>query len=173
MRGVRGGIRLAALALALGATTACDADLQQDDDHPPQVDVVRAGLVERYADGETGAAVRAEGECFADRLLDAVSLEELVGAEVVDDKGQVSPAAPLLTVDVAGAWFDAFDACADYATTAARAITGVDPAAFKTCFDAAVPADAVRAGVIDTLTGRSDTDAARALGEAQATCAAA
>ncbi|WP_167736762.1 hypothetical protein [Nocardioides sp. 1609] len=167
--------RLAALAgvatLVLGG---CDADLHQTDDHPAQPDVVRAGLVDLYAGDEVASAdVLAEAGCFADALLDVVSLDDLVAAEVVDDKGQVVETLPVLDVDVAGAWVEAYTGCVDYRVAAARGAGragDLDAAAFLRCFDAAVPPDDVPAALVDTLTGRSDSAAAAALLGAQERC---
>ncbi|QCW52194.1 hypothetical protein FE634_20395 [Nocardioides dongxiaopingii] len=176
-------VRLPALAALTGLATlvlgGCDADLNQTDDHDAQPDVVRAGLVDLYAGDATDPApadVLAEGGCFADALLDAVSLDELVAAEVVDDKGQVVETLPVLDVDVAGAWVDAFTGCVDYRVAAARGagLAGdLDAAAFLRCLDAAVPPGDVPAALVDTLTGRSDSAAATALLDAQDRCATA
>lgn len=162
-----------ATVLALGA---CDVDVSQSDDREPVPADVRAGLAALWADGDTDPEVVAEGGCFAEALTDRLTLDELVDAGLVRDDGEVTDAAPMLTVDVAGAWVDALDACTSYAEVAARTLAGrsagLDEAAYAGCLGAALPPARVREALVATLTGRYATDPAAAeLDAAARTCA--
>ena len=163
-------------AVALVALSGCGMDVLQNDDVDPQADTVRAGLATLYADHDTSAAVVAESTCFADALLDRLSLDQLVAAGLVEDDGQVTAAAPVLDVDVAGAWVDAADSCVPYAEVSARAAAvgspGLDEAAYVACLEDAVAPDRVREALVATLSGDYSSDPAVAdLTAAEARCA--
>ncbi len=162
-----------AVVVALTALTGCDTDVSQDDDRDPTADVVREGLVGLYAGDATGPDVEGEAGCFADALLDRVTPEDLVVAEVVEDKGRVADAVPMLDVDLAGAWADAVLGCADYGALAARQAqrtAEVDPAAYAACVDAAVPEPTVREALVADLTGTYDSRPVTLLSEAERRC---
>ncbi len=181
-RGKIGGVRplpaLVAACATVLALGACDVDVSQSDDREAVPADVRAGLAALWSAGDTDPGVVAEGGCFADVLTDRLSLDELVEAGLVRDDGEVVDAAPMLTVDVAGAWVDALDACTSYAEVAARTLAGrsagldgglggglgggLDEAAYARCLGAAVPPARVREALVATLTGRYGTDPAAA-----------
>lgn len=181
-------VALAALVAVVAlALTACDA---AGDPEPPPTsstptgsaapevapDAVRTGLAALYAgDDATGAELRAEAECFADALLARLDADELRAAGIVQDDGSVPAVPPVLDVVTAREWVAAQGECADFVTVSTRAIVTqskgrVDPEAYASCLREALTAEQVDAALVDTLTGRFDTEAVLALGEAQAGC---
>jgi hypothetical protein len=162
---VRPVLALVAAAAAAVTLTACGADVSQNDDRDPVPAEVRAGLATLYAGDDPGPDVAREGACFAGALTDRLTPDELVEAGLVGDDGRVVAAAPMLTVDVAGAWVDAIDACTTYADVAARTLAArfdgrLDETSYAVCLGASVPPDRVRAALVATLTGRYGTDPA-------------
>ena len=157
----------------------CDPNvIEQNDDVEPETGTVREGLVALYAGPDPTYRATTEGQCFADALLERVSLDELVTIGVVGDDGRVPPMAPMLTRDVADAWVDAAGSCASYAVVAARALaartTGmrIDEEAYADCLTAAIPSDRAREALVAALTGAWSSDPAAAqLREAEAGCA--
>ncbi|WP_139980034.1 hypothetical protein [Nocardioides litoris] len=169
-------VPLAALlgALLLGA---CDADIEQDDDVEPDRATVRTGLAALYAGADAGPEEGAAADCFADALLDRLSVDQLVEAELVQDDGTVPPSAPQLDVDTAGAWVDASESCTPYVETSARALAAqskgkVDTAAYTACLTEAITPERLREALVATLVGDFSSDPAVAeLSTAQAECA--
>jgi len=144
-------LRLVLCAALAGATLAgCDLSVAQDADVAPTEDGARAGLIRLYGGPEH------EGTCFADALLSAVTLEQLVAAEIIEDDGEVAAALPQLTPDVAAAWVDAATTC-----------TPPTP-----CLTRRMSTARLRDGRIAVLTGDLDGPEARAAIAAEEACSA-
>jgi hypothetical protein len=167
------------LAACLLLVCGCDPNvIEQNDDVEPETGTVREGLVALYAGPDPTYQATTEGQCFADALLERVSLDELVTIGVVGDDGRVPPMAPMLTRDVAEAWVDAAGSCASYAAVSARALAArtsglrVDEDAYADCLTAAIPPERAREALVATLTGDWSGDpAAEELRDAEAGCA--
>jgi hypothetical protein len=121
-----------AAAVAVLALGGCDADFSQNDDVSPRVVTAHAGIALLYAGPAPTSQVLGEGECFATELLDRLTLDQLVDAEIVRDDGTVAVSPPMLDVDVAGAWVDAAGSCTPYAEVAARSAAEQAPSLDET-----------------------------------------
>lgn len=167
-------VLLAALA---GTTAGCDGGSEPDPAPTSSAapDAVREGVARLYAADETGAEQLAEADCFADALLDRLDVDALSEAGVVGDDGAVVPVLPVLDVPTAEAWVAAQGDCADFVEVSTRAIVAqskgrADPTAYAACLRRAMAPDAIDAALVDTLTGRFDSERVAALSAAQAGC---
>lgn len=138
---------------------------------------MREGLATAFAGGNPRPRDLAAGHCFADRLLETTTPEQLREGGLVADDGAGVRRLPPLPDDLAGTAADAQLECVDVAEASARALTSVrkgdlDPAAYGVCLVAAVPPEARREALVATLTGRYDDPAAARLASAQVDCAA-
>ncbi|GAA5142224.1 hypothetical protein GCM10023340_05360 [Nocardioides marinquilinus] len=152
----------------------CNTDYEQDD-VVPDAETVRPGVAALYAGLDPTPAELAEGECFADALLDRLTPEDLVVAGVLTDDGDPAAAVPMLDRDTAAVWVDVQAGCAEYAQVAGRAAAeldpDVDPDVYARCLDEAVSADDQRTALVTTLSGGVDTPIVAELTAAQAACA--
>jgi hypothetical protein len=170
---------LAVLAASAGVLLlgGCGFDVSQDDDVEPDAGTVRSGLAVLWSGPDPSGEVVAEGKCFADALMDRLSVDELVGAGIVQDNGRVAVAVPKLTVDVASAWVDAAGSCTPYAEVAGRVLASrfegrLDGASYAACLDGTVSVDRVRAALVASLSGGYGSDpAVPELEAAGVTCA--
>ncbi len=167
----------ASVALLALLATGCESDgIDQDPDPVPPSAEVLAGLAALYAGTDPSEAEVREAACFADALAERLSVEELKAAELVQDDGTVTTAAPMLDVDTATAWVDAQASCVPFAEVSTRALAvqskgKLDEAAYRACFEGAITDDELRTALIATLTGGFSSPEVAVLSEAQATCA--
>ena len=167
------------LVLLAGAAAGCGGPDDDRDAHGspgPDRAAVRTGLAELFAGDRPTARDTADGECFADGLLDRVTPEQLRTAGVLGPSYLVVDELPRLPEELARAWVEAQFACTDFVARAAGARDavshgGVDPSSFAACLRGALTDSELQAAVVDTLIGDWDgADLAR-LTEAQAGCA--
>ncbi|MDN4173250.1 hypothetical protein QWY28_09880 [Nocardioides sp. SOB77] len=138
---------------------------------------VREGLVALYAGDHPRAQDTADGECFADALLERIAPGELEEVGVVVD-GAVVTDLPLLEPETAGDWIGATFACVDYFEESARAQVAVtkgtvDWREYAACLREEIDLEVVRAALVAALGGDWDSDAVAALSRAQAECSTA
>ena len=137
---------------------------------------MRQGLVTAFAGGDPRPRDVADAECFADRLLETATPEQLrEGGLVADDGGGVRRLPPLPD-ELAALAADAQLACVDVVEASTRALTSVrrgdlDPTAYAACLRGAVPPEVQREALVATLAGRYDDPAVSTLAEAQVSCA--
>ena len=162
--------------LGVLSLSSCNTDVSQDDDDDPDITVVRAGLSALYAGDHATASTVAEGDCFADALLDRLTPEELVTVGVVGDSGDVVAALPMLDVPTAEIWVDAQFECTDFIEASTRALLAQSKGKlaqdiYGECLRDALTEDELRAALVQTLSGGFESPEVTALSEAQATCA--
>jgi hypothetical protein len=170
----RPSLLLAALALALGGCQTEDAE--PADAPTPDRSEIRSGLASLFAGDHPGTRETTEGDCFADRLTQAVSPQQLQSAGVLDASYDVVSEPPPLPADVAAEWADAQLACSDFVEASTRAQVKVtkgdlDGALYATCLRGKMTQDQIRAAVVSSLMGDFDDAAVADLSEAQAACA--
>lgn len=170
----RASLLLAALALALGGCQSEESE--PSGGSAPDRAEIRSGLASLFAGDHPGTRETTEGDCFADRLTEAVSPQQLRSAGVLDPSYDVVAEPPPLPDDVAGEWADAQLACSDFVEASTRAQVKVtkgdlDGAAYANCLRARVSNAQIRAAVVSSLMGDFDDPAVADLSEAQATCA--
>ncbi|MDO9457873.1 hypothetical protein [Nocardioides sp.] len=160
------------------ATPTSTATTQDDEQAAPVADAVRRGVAALYVGDHPTPEQVAEGECFADALLQRLDGDALAAAGIVQDDGAVAPAVPALDVATAEAWVAAQGDCTDFVEVSSRALVAqskgkVAADVYADCLREALTDDEVDQALVDTLTGRFDTPAVTALSEAQARCAGA
>ena len=170
----RPSLLLAALALALGGCQSEDSE-PAGTPAPDQAEI-RSGLASLFAGDHPGTRETTEGDCFADRLTQAVPPQELRSAGVLDASYDVVSEPPPLPPDVAAEWADAQLACSDFVDASTRAQVKVtkgdlDGASYATCLRARMTQEQIRAAVVSSLMGDFDATAVAELSEAQAECA--
>lgn len=170
----RASLLLAALALAVGGCQSEDAE-PAGGPAPDQAEI-RSGLASLFAGDHPGSRETTEGDCFADRLTQAVSPEQLRSAGVLDASYEVVSEPPPLPPDVAAEWADAQLACSDFVDASTRAQVKVtkgdlDGASYASCLGSKLTQDQIRAAVVASLMGDFDAPAVSELSEAQAVCA--
>lgn len=158
----------------VGVAAGCDDDQAEGPRPDPQA--IRSGLAALYAGDHATAADRRDGGCFAEQLVVRATPQELRDAGVLDDTWAVVTELPVLPEDLAGKWVDAQLACVDFVAESARAQAQVshgtiDEEAYAACLRDLVPADRLRAALVETLTGAWDGADVTRLSEAQQTCA--
>jgi hypothetical protein len=172
------------VAPVLGAllilTAACDGSGsgsgESSSSRPaPRSEQVRTGVAALYVGDNPTPDDVADGECFADALLDRLDDTELEAAGIVQG-GEVVPVLPALDVGTARVWVEAQGRCRDFVEVSTRALAAqskgrVDPDAYAGCLRDALTAQQVDAALVDTLTGSFDTPEVGALSRAQAACA--
>ncbi|MBS44628.1 MAG: hypothetical protein CMH83_15975 [Nocardioides sp.] len=183
---------LTGAVLALGAT-ACSGDGGTDgsgdapssdasasatsDDGAGGEDSLRDAIADLYNGPDPDATGDpAEGECFADELIDRLGEDGLVEAGIAEEGGGVVDRPAALDEPTAEAWADATLACSDFYETSAAALQAqspkdLDEPAYADCLRDAVTEDDVRAALVASLTGALDDPAVTTLSRAQATCA--
>jgi hypothetical protein len=165
-----------ALALVL-ALAGCRSDGADPAGGPtPDQTGIRSGLASLFAGDHPGTRETTEGECFAKRLTEAVSPQELRSAGVLDASYDVVAQTPPLPAEVAGDWADAQLACADFVEASARAQVKVtkgdiDAEAYSGCLRGELTDEQIRAAVTASLMGDFDAAAVGDLSAAQASCA--
>ena len=117
-----------------------------------------------------------QGRCFARALQEGLDEQALVDGGIVDENGDVVDTLPAFDETTATAWVDAQLGCVDYVEASTRALLtqtrgDLDAEAYAACLRAALTDDAVRAALVQTLTGGFDSPEVAALADAQATCA--
>ena len=170
----RPSLLLAALALAL---SGCQSDAAQPADGPtPDAGEIRAALAALFAGDHPGTRETTEGACFAEKLSQAVSPQELRSAGVLDSSYDVVTEPPPLPADVAGEWADAQLACTDFVEASTRAQVKVthgdiDSQAYASCLRAKMTKAEIRGAVAASLSGDFDAPEVSSLSHAQTTCA--
>jgi hypothetical protein len=170
----RPSLLLAVLVLALGGCQSEDA-APAEGPSPDQAEI-RAELAAMFAGDHPGTRETTEGTCFAERLTQAVSLQELRSAGVLDTSYDVVTEPPPLPAGVAGAWADAQLACSDFVEASTRAQVKVthgdlDGEAYAACLRAKMTETRLRTAVAASLMGHFDDPAVADLTEAQTACA--
>ena len=165
---------VAVLALVLASCQS--ADTRPAGGPTPDQAGIRSGLASLFAGDHPGTRETTEGECFAEKLTDAVSPRELRSAGVLDASYDVVAQAPPLPADVAGDWADAQLACADFVEASARAQVKVtkgdiDAEAYSRCLRQELTDEQIREAVTASLMGDFDAAAVGDLSTAQASCA--
>lgn len=171
---LRPSLLLAALALALSGCQSEDA--QPAEGPTPDAGEIRAALAALFAGDHPGTRETTEGKCFAGKLTEAVSPQELRSAGVLDSSYDVVTEPPPLPADVAGKWADAQLACTDFVEASTRAQVKVthgdiDSHAYASCLRAKMPPARIRAAVAASLMGDFGDAAVKDLSQAQTTCA--
>jgi hypothetical protein len=170
----RPSLLLAALALLLGG---CQSEEAEPTDGPsPDPAEIRAALAALFAGDHPGTRETTQGECFAEKLTAAVSLQELRSAGVLNASYDVVTEPPPLPAGVAGAWADAQLACSDFVDASTRAQVKVthgdlDGEAYATCLRTKMTGTRIRTAVAASLMGHFDDPAIADLTEAQTACA--
>ena len=165
---------LAALVLLLGG---CQSEEAEPAAGPtPDPAEIRAALAALFAGDHPGTREETEGDCFAEKLTQAVSPQELRSAGVLDESYDVVAEPPPLPAAVAGEWANAQLACSDFVEASTRAQVKVthgdlDGQAYATCLRARMTPPRIRAAVVSSLMGDFDDAAVAGLGEAQSACA--
>lgn len=165
---------LAALVLVLGGCQSEDAEPAAGP--TPDAVEIRATLAALFAGDHPGTRETTEGDCFARKLTEAVSPQELRSAGVLDDSYDVVTEPPPLPAAVAGEWADAQLTCSDFVEASTRAQVKVthgdlDGQAYATCLRARMAPTRIRAAVVSSLMGDFDDPAVADLSEAQTACA--
>ena len=165
---------LASLPLLLTGCSGDDADGPRADEPVPAT--VRDGLATLFAGDHADVTTEQQGRCFAEELLDRVSLDRLHAAGVVDGAVVVTDRTTL-PPDLAADWADAQMQCVDFVEASTRAQVAVskgavDDAAYAACLRSAVDDATVRAALVAGLTGAFDDPAVDRLATAQDDCAA-
>ena len=156
------------LALLASTTAGCS-------DTGPDREAIAAGLAGLFAGDHPTGRDAADGDCFADQLLDRVTPEQLQEAGVLGPSYAVVGELPRLPEELARTWVQAQFACTDFVERTAAARAGVshgavDPRAYAACLSGVLSDAELQAAVVDTLTGDwAGKDLAR-LTEAQAGC---
>ncbi len=172
---------LALPALLLAATAGCDdggpagGPGASSGGPDPDRDTIRSGLSSLVDGGHPTPEERADGTCFADALLDRTTPQALRDAGVLDTSYAVVTKLPRLPEGLAQTWVSAQFACTDFVEQSARAQAEishgkVDADAYAACLHDALPAEDLRAAVVDTLTGSWDGPALARFSAAQADC---
>ena len=165
---------VAALVLLVGG---CQSEEAEPPDGPtPDRAEIRATLAALFAGDHPGTRETAEGDCFAEKLTQAVSPQELRSAGVLDSSYDVVTEPPPLPATVAGEWADAQLTCADFVEASTRAQVKVthgdlDGKAYASCLRARMTPARIRTAVVSSLMGDFDDAAVADLSEAQTACA--
>ncbi|HET7194840.1 MAG TPA: hypothetical protein VFI99_07590 [Nocardioides sp.] len=170
----RPSLLLVALVLLLGGCQSEDAD--PADRPTPDPAQIRAALADLFAGDHPGTRETAEGDCFAEKLTEAVSPHEMRSAGVLDASYDVVTHPPPLPEDVAGEWADAQLTCSDFVEASTRAQVKVthgdlDGKVYASCLRARMTPARIRAAVRSSLMGNFDDAAVADLSEAQTVCA--
>ena len=165
---------LVAFALLLGGCTSDEAE--PSGGPTPDPSEIRAGLAALFAGDHPGTRETTEGQCFAEKLTKAVSLQELRSAGVLDASYDVVSEPPPLPAAVAAQWADAQLACSDFVEASTRAQVKVthgdlDGKAYAACLRARMTPARIRTAVVSSLMGNFDDAAVAVLSEAQTACA--
>jgi hypothetical protein len=166
---------LAGLVLLLGG---CQSEEAEPADGPtPDPAKIRAALAALFAGDHPGTRETTEGACFAEKLTQAVSPQELRSAGVLDASYDVvTEPPPPLPAAVAGEWADAQLTCSDFVEASTRAQAKVthgdlDGKAYATCLRARMTPARIRTAVVSSLMGDFDDAAVADLSAAQTACA--
>ena len=164
---------LAALVLLLG----CQSEQAEPAGGPtPDPAAIRSGLASLFAGDHPGTRETTEGDCFAEKLTEAVSPQELRSAGVLDASYDVVTETPRLPEAVAGEWADAQLACSDFVEASTRAQVKVthgdlDGETYAACLRRKLTDDDIRAAIAASLSGDFGDPAVAHLSEAQTACA--
>lgn len=139
---------------------------------------VRADLAALWAGDAPSSRDVEAGACFADALAELTTDAELRDAGLVDGRGEVVAAVPVLDEATARSWVEAQQQCVDFVTESTRAQVAatkgaLDEQSYAACLRAALDDEAITEALVATLTGRFEGPEVEALGSAQAGCAAA
>lgn len=146
----------------------------------PDRPIDRAALAEEIAGEFSGdhatPALRKEGRCFADALLDRAGPEQLRSAGLVDAEGHLVLPLPTVSDDLATTWVEAQEQCSDFVTSSTEALFAqskgkLDREAYAACLRRTLSEDEMRAGLVAAITGDLQSEEVAALSEAQADCA--
>jgi hypothetical protein len=167
------------LALLLGASGCSGGDEEASRRAATEAvdrEVARNSLAGMFAGDQPDAQGRAEGRCFADRLLDEVTPEDLQEHGVLDEDHGPAAGHGSLPEELATPWAEAQLACVSFyeaSTRAQRAATKgrLDEAAYRSCLEAAVDEAEAVAGTAAALRGDWDDRALEELSRAQSSCA--
>ena len=178
---------VALLVLATGCTGSAEPQAQPPAASPTPVQEpveepvasagVRDALAAAYAGDRSSPEERAEAACFAEELVERADVATLQAAGLLDQDGTVPDPLPVLDEEVAGAWVDAQEACADFVEVSTRALTAqskgrLDAEAYAACLRAELTAEQLREAQVQALSGQMAGPEVAALTQAQGTCAA-
>lgn len=170
-RASRGALVLMTLA-CWPALVACGGDASSADaSQQADTGAVRGELVSLFAhDHSTQSA-----ECFADALLDQVSLTQLRTGGVLDEQLEVNLEVTALDQTAAEAWTDAQLACTDFIAESTKAQVTLthgklNSSAFAACLDERLDPETIRAATIAALMAAYSGSALEDLSVAQSVC---
>lgn len=168
-------LRLPALAAACAALvllSSCTGDETSGDD--PDRARIDEGLAAIYAGDHASEEDSAAGECFADELSD-VSEEQLRGAGIVDESGEVVADLPPLDPELAQTWVAAQLDCASFVEASTRAQQRVtkgkiEAEKYADCLRGELTEEQMRDALVATMQAEFGDPAVAALAEGQDTC---